>query len=376
MSDLSAHRIAEVELSEVPSRYPRTVGRNARLGSHGNGPIARIAIVRTDQGASGWGLIRRGTSSNFGDLVGTSVADVFAVERGVTDERAEPLDFALHDLAGVILDQPVFQLLGAAGDTSVPCYDGAVYLDDLDPEESPRGIDAVLSNCADDYRLGYRSFKLKIGRGHTWMEQAEGLRRDIDVTRAVREQFPDCRILVDANNGYRSGEFVKYLDGVLDCDLFWIEEPFEESRNDLTHLHQFLRDRNAKILIADGEEAHGQVVSDIPLLLDLASDKLLDILIMDIVTFGLTNWRQLMPRLRDIGVAASPHTWGFPIKTLYAAQLAAGLGNVLTVEGVFGTASGVDSAEYRLIEGNLQVPSKPGFGLNLPQAAGTSSNGE
>jgi len=311
--------------------------------------------------------VRRGASTEFSDLVGARVTDIFSPESGVTDERAETLDFALHDLAGVILDQPVYRLLGAAGDSTVPCYDGAVYLDDLDPEESPRGIDAVLENCANDYKLGYRAFKLKIGRGHTWMEQAEGLQRDIDVTRAVRDKFPDCRILVDANNGYTCDGFLQYLDGVQDCDLFWIEEPFEESGKDLTKLRTFLNERGVKTLIADGEEAHGQVRSDIPLLLGLASDKLLDVLIMDIVTFGLTNWRQLMPKLRDIGVYASPHTWGFPIKTLYAAQLAAGTGNVVTVEGVFGTTSGVDSSDYRMDEGRLHVPDKPGFGLNVPQ---------
>lgn len=370
MSDLSSHRIADVTIPELPSRYPRTVGKNARLGSHGDGPVARYAVVRTDQGATGWGLLRGGAQSPLGDLVGTTLAEVFAPGIGVTDPRAEPLDFALHDLAGVILDQPVYQLLGGAGQTAVPCYDGAVYLDDLDPEESPRGIDAILTNCADDYRLGYRAFKLKIGRGHTWMEPADGLRRDIDVTRAVHERFPDCRILVDANNGYSSDGFLTYLDGVQDCDLFWIEEPFEESRDDLATLRRYLDERGATTLIADGEESHGQPESDIPFLLGLASEHLLDVLIMDIVTFGLTNWRQLMPTLGEIGVRASPHTWGFPIKTLYAAHLAAGTGNVVTVEGVFGTAEGVDSSGYRLVEGNLHVPDKPGFGLNVPRAEG------
>lgn len=369
MSELVSHRIAEVEVAELPSRYPRTVGKNSRLGTHGDGPVARYAVIRTDQGATGWGLLRRGTSPQFDDLVGVSLADLFAPETGVTDERAEPLDFALHDLAGVILDQPVYQLLGAAGDTTVPSYDGAVYLDDLDPEDAPRGIEAVLNNCADDYRLGYRAFKLKIGRGHSWMEQAEGLQRDIDVTHAVHERFPDCQILVDANNGYTVDGFLQYLDGVQDCGLFWIEEPFEESRDDLAKLRQYLNERGATTLIADGEEAHGQIRSDIPFLLELASNKLLDVLIMDIVTFGLTNWRQLMPQLREIGVSASPHAWGHPIKSLYTAQLAAGTGNVLTVEGVFGTASGVDASGYSLVDGNLSVPDKPGFGLNVPQTA-------
>lgn len=374
MTALSSHRIARIEFSELPSRYPRTVGKNARLGIHGDGPVARYAVVHTDQGATGWGLMRRGAVIDDSDLVGVKITDLFSPEVGVTDDRAEVLDFALHDLAGIILDQPVYQLIGATGGTVISCYDGGVYLDDLEPEESPRGIDAVLQNCADDYQLGYRAFKLKIGRGHTWMSPNEGLQRDINVTRAVRAQYPDCRILVDANNGYTADGFLEYLDGVQDCDLFWIEEPFEESREDLTKLRAYLEERGAGILIADGEEAHGQIRTDLPFLLGLASDKLIDVLIMDIVTFGLTNWRHLMPKLRDIGVLASPHTWGFPIKTLYAAQLAAGTGNIPTVEGVFGTAAGVDFSGYQLVEGSLHVPDSPGFGLAVPQVAAATAS--
>lgn len=54
------------------------------------------------------------------------------------------------------------------------------------------------------------SFKLKIGRGYRWMERREGLRRDIEVTRRVREEFPDCLILVDANDGYTPELFIDY----------------------------------------------------------------------------------------------------------------------------------------------------------------------
>lgn len=362
MSELSSHRIAEIKVSVLVSRYPRTVGKNARLGLHGDGPTSAIAIIRTDQGAAGWGIIR-GKTRSFEDIIGRNVTDLFDPEVGVIAREAKPLDFALHDLAGVVLDQPVYHMLGGAGEDAVPVYDGAIYMDDLDPEDNPRGIDAVLANCADDYLLGHRAFKLKIGRGYKWMGQAEGLQRDIDVTHAVHEQFPDCRILVDANNGYTPADFIAYLDGVRDCDLFWIEEPFQEARNDLSTLRDYLREQSPHTLMADGEAD-----PDVPFLLDLASDKLLDVLIMDIVSFGLTPWRQLMPTLREIGVQASPHTWGVPIKSLYAAQLAAGLGNVVTVESVFGSTVGVDTSGYRLDEGTLHLPNRPGFGLEAPVA--------
>lgn len=358
---LAAHRIDRVEPFPVVTRYPRTVGRNARLGWHGDGPTSTAVVVRTGAGAAGWGLVA-GRLEDPDRLVGRRLDEVFDPTIGVIEDAAAPLDFALHDLAGQILGRSVAQLIGGRGQQAVTCYDGAIYFDDLDPDHDPRGIDAILDNCAADRELGYTGFKAKIGRGNRWMDPAAGLARDIAVTRAVRAAYPDARILVDANDGYTGEEFGHYLDAVADCDLYWIEEPFPENAADLTRLKDRLGHHGATTLIADGEYE-----PDVAHVLDLATRGLLDVLIMDIISHGLTRWRALMPRLREIGVHASPHAWGLPLKTLYAAQLAAGLGNIHTVEGVPGSTDGVDTTAYALHDGMLRVPDRPGFGIPLPE---------
>jgi L-alanine-DL-glutamate epimerase-like enolase superfamily enzyme len=388
---LHDHRLASIVASRLESRYPRTIGSNARLGSHGSGTENHIVSVDTDSGASGWGLVKAklkagGSIANamraagiegptgrryfdlfepdaagIQGLVGRRLDDLFDPDVGVIDDAALPLDFALHDLAGRLLDAPVHQLLGGNGDRSITCYDGAIYFDDLHPGDDPRGIDAVLANCADDLALGYRDFKLKIGRGSRWMDSADGLRRDIDVTRAVRDAHPDCRILVDANNSYSGATFLTYMDGVADCDLFWVEEPFPEAEDDLTALRSHLDQAQVRTLIADGEGSE----SEDSRLLDLASMGLIDVIQFNIVDYGLTAWRRLMPRLRELGVQASPHAWGCPVNTMYAAQLACGLGNVITVEGIPGRTRGVDMSGYVLTQGVLHVPDDPGFAMPL-----------
>ena len=362
---LADHRIARIETRRLQDHYPRTIGRNARLGSHGAGSAFDVAVVHTDGGATGWG-IAAGDLGPTQAFVGRRLEDVFDPATGVTDPAAVPLDFALHDLAGRILDIPVFRLLGGAaaggsGGADVTCYSGAIYLDDLDPEDAPRGLDAILATCQADRASGYRAFKLKIGRGHRWMEAADGLARDIEVTRAVRAAHPDARILVDANDGYSADGFLAYLDAVADVGLFWIEEPFPEAEGDLRALRAKLEQVGSDTLVADGERD-----PDVPLLLDLAGRGLLDVLLMDIVSYGFTAWRQVMPKLREVGVRASPHAWGRPLKSLYAAQLAVGLGNVVTVEGVPGHTDGVDTSGYPLVDGVVHVPDSPGFGLPLP----------
>lgn len=358
--------VTHVELGTVASVYPRTVGRNARLGSHGRGGRSTVAILGTDAGHRGWGLVEGATGETH-DVVGRPLSDLVDPETGVRDSTHLWLDVALHDLAGVAADLPVHALVGGRGSTDVEVYDGALYFDDLDPhpddpDAEPAGVDAVLAHCAADARLGHRSFKIKIGRGHRWMDRRPGDQRDIQVVTAVRRAWPDAKILVDANDGYDLAGFLHFVDATAGLDLYWVEEPFLDDADDLGALRAHLDAVSPSTRIADGESS-----PDVEALLPVAARHDVDVLLMDVISYGLTRWRAVMPQLEALGVRASPHAWGHPLKTLYAAQLAAGLGQVDLVEGVPGDVVGVDLGAYRFHEGHLTVPDWPGFGLPVPR---------
>jgi D-galactarolactone cycloisomerase len=354
--------ITSVDVITLPTRYPRTVGRNARLGSHGSGGTSTAVILTTESGHRGWGLVEQPRAlSHTERLVGRPLSELIDPATGVRDEDLMAVDIALHDLLGQVRDLPVHALLGSRGETTIEVYDGAIYFDDLDPETDPGGVAVVLDNCRADWSAGYRSFKLKIGRGHRWLDRGEGDRRDIMITRAVAEAFPGARILVDANDGYDLDGICRYLEAVADADLYWVEEPFPDNADDLARLRQHLDAVSPTTRIADGE-----LDPDVPALLPIARRGDLDVLLMDVLSFGITRWRQTMPAVREAGVAASPHAWGRPLKTLYAAQLAAGLGSVEVVEGVPGVTVGVDTSGYAFADGRLTVPDRPGFGLPVP----------
>ncbi len=357
---LNEHHIKEIKTLKVSSRYVRTIGSNARIKYHGDGPDSKVRMIVTDKGATGWG-ISWSDDDKVTDLIGRSVSELFDPSVGVIAEEAMPLDFPLHDLAGVILEQPVYKMLGGKGNTAIPCYDGAIYMDDLTPEENPRGIDAVIESCKNDYKMGFRDFKVKIGRGFKWMELTKGFQRDIDIIRNIYENFPDCRILVDANDGYTCDDMIRLIDAVSDCNIFWIEEPFRENREHLTKLKEFLAIKSPGTLIADGEGGW-----DIDFLLQMGYEMLIDVLQMDIAGYGFTAWRKIMPTLAEYKVLTSPHTWGDPLKVYYTAHLAAGLGNVLMIEGIPARTFGVDTSTYKFYNGILYIPEdKPGFGIQL-----------
>ena len=364
---LSTHRIVALEAKSVPLLWPRHVGRNAKRDVHGRGPTVTVAILKTDHGGAGWGEMPGGakTLDTLRTLVlGKPVAEVFDSASGILRPELHPLDIALHDLAGVILGQPVWRMLGGQQPKLHPVYSGMIYFDDLDPAEKPAGIDQVLTNCAADHAYGYRQLKIKIGRGNKWMPPAAGLQRDIEVVRAIARAFPDCKLLVDGNDGFTPETTIAFLQGIEGIPLFWLEEPFIDNDADWRKVHAWTKTHGrAAMLLADGEQNNNY-----PVLEKLEADGILDVRLCDIVGYGFTRWRELMPRLIKTKTQASPHAWGSGLKTVYAAHLVGGLGNAPTIEGVTCSHEHVDFGENALRQGKMQLSSKPGFGLALRRA--------
>ena len=362
-SDLEYHTIEKVSSKKVRIVYPRYVGKNATRGNHGWGYDETVCELVTDKGAKGWGVVRWGHSEEdaFEYVIGKKVSELFSPELGLLDPAASYCDVALHDLAGIILNKPVYELMGASKPKIAPCYSGMIYFDDLTPfYGKPAGVDIILKECQFDYDVGYRQFKLKIGRGHKWMPKAAGIQRDIEVTRLVAEAFPDCDILVDGNDGYPIDEFEQYLKGIQGVKLFWIEEPFRETVDDYQKLRSILKDLGINTLLADGEASPDQAF-----LRELIELKLLDVHLTDIQDIGFTAWRNLIPELEKKKVLASPHAWGSQIKTYVVSHLTAAYGNTATVEGVTCVSDDVDFGNYHIQNGKIIPSSSPGFGMKL-----------
>ena len=241
------------------------------------------------------------------------------------------------------------------------CYSGMIYFDEMEPEDRPSGLGKVLENCQYDYDYGYSQLKVKIGRGGKWMSKEEGLKTDIAVTQLIYEHFPDCDILVDGNDAFTIDYFISYLKGIEDIPLYWIEEPFRETREDYAKLKNWLINNGRRnTFLADGEAN-----PDLKLALELGKEKLLDIYLDDISGYGFTRWRKLAPQLKAIGMMASPHAWGDTIKSFYIAHFAGAYGNIPTIEGVTCFSSDIDLSAYKLKRGQIVPPSLPGFGMKL-----------
>lgn len=361
-TDLSYHRITDIKFTTIRLNYPRLVGKNSHLDVHGTGIESEVHILYSDKGASGWGLNRDSKefiTGIFNSMKGKTMGELIDPLSGIVSPF-ETFDFSLFDLAGKILDRPVYRLLGKRKPVLSRCYSGMIYFDDLEPADKPAGVQKILEECQYDYDYGYRQFKLKIGRGYKWMEKEKGLMRDIEVTKQVSKNFPDCDILVDGNNGFTLDEFLRYLEGIEGVRLYWIEEPFHETINDYAMLNSWLKVHNERPLLADGESNPDENV-----LQNLGSQNIIRVFLQDISGYGFTSWIKKIQKLKLMGLMASPHTWGSALKTNYTAHLAGAFGTIPTIEGVTCTSDDVDLTDYRIKKGKLLLSAKPGFGMDL-----------
>lgn len=361
---LQDHLIHAIDSRTVYLKWPRYVGKNAAREDHGNGTEIKVVILRTNQGAAGWG-IQRGKDEQLAlakeYALGKTLSDLFLPSVGYLHPSLYPLDLALYDLAGIITGMPVWKLLGGRQAAPSPIYSGMIYFDDLNPPNNPDGVSKLLEECQWDYNYGYRQFKIKIGRGGKWMEAEAGLRRDVEVVQEIHARFPACELLVDANDQMTVATTIRFLEGIGSIPLFWIEEPFRESIEDWKALHRWIRHNRQPVrYLADGEYR-----PDLDILVPLEAQGILNVRLTDITWYGFSRWCQLMPALKSNGTQASPHAWGDFPKSVYIAHLAAAFGNVPTVEGITCTTDEIDFGANRIHLGYIYPSEEPGFGMKL-----------
>ena len=362
-TELEKHKISNMELIDLNYHWPRFVGKNGRIDFHGQYHTCTALRLRTDQGAAGWGLSNKSAENLYPLLKGHKVSDLIQPQIGIPNTLDRSVDFALHDLMGVILNKPVYQLLGNIGTKETKVYSGMIYLDELNPGNETKGFDVVLENCDWDYKYGYRQLKVKIGRSGRWYPHDEGLNKDIEIVKLIRKAFKDrsTEILVDSNDMYSLDDTIKFLDGIGDIPLFWVEEPFTENLEDGRTLRKWM-DNNGfgNTYYADGEAQPNHEVC-----LELGKEKMMDVFLPDIYGLGFTEWIRLQKKLKEIGMLGSPHAWGNRLKTNYITHIAAAFGNIPTIEGVTCFSDEIDFGNYPIIDGKLRVSDAPGFGMKI-----------
>ena len=362
-------KIERIEWGRLEGTRPRKAGKNARLDDHGlhvRPPIARLTL---SDGSSGFG-VSRGTREQLQEFVGRSVDELFSSSSGVA-EAAQLLDYPLWDLAAKRAGLPVYALaakvVGRAlpeGALRVRCYDTTLYFDDLHLESNEEAAALIAQEAREGYERGHRAFKVKIGRGARHMELEKGTQRDVAVLRAIREAVgPEPPMMVDANNGYNLNLSKRVLAETADVRLFWLEEAFHEDVVLYRDLKEWLGKEGIETLIADGE---GQAS---PSLLDWARDGVVEVVQYDYFGYGFSRWLETGRRLDEWGVRSAPHHYGGHYGNYVSGHLAGAIERFTFVEWDEARSPGLNTTAYRVEEGVVTLPAKPGFGLEIEEDA-------
>jgi len=128
---------------------------------------------------------------------------------GNTNARA-PIDYALYDLMGKMLQVPVYKLLGGLYREKIP-LEWSIGLNSTEKmvEEATR--------CIEKY--GVKVFCLKVGPSERW-------KHDVNTFEAIRKTLGDDVTLgIDANEGYSSPIAIRAIQRMEEYDLSYAEQP-------------------------------------------------------------------------------------------------------------------------------------------------------
>ena len=135
--------------------------------------------------------------------------------KGIGMAAISAVDLALWDLMGKSARQPVYRLLGGRTKPRIPVYASRLYSTPL--EELAREARRYQED-------GFKAMKLRFGWGP--MDGAEGMRRNVDLVRTVRETVGDgIDVMADAYMGWTLDYAKRMLPLLEPFHLRWLEEP-------------------------------------------------------------------------------------------------------------------------------------------------------
>ena len=134
--------------------------------------------------------------------------------KGAVLAAISAIDIALWDIKGLVMNQPVFMLLGGRTKPTIPTYYSRLYTRHLDSLQAE----------ADHYKKeGFTGMKMRCGYPMT--EGIRGLKKNVEMVRVVRETVgDDVDIMLEAYMGFNYSYARQLLREMEPYHLRWAEE--------------------------------------------------------------------------------------------------------------------------------------------------------
>jgi D-galactarolactone cycloisomerase len=284
-------------------------------------------------------------------MVGRGTSSYALGQKGAIISAVAGIDIALWDLAGKMLETPVYQLLGGCSHEKIPAYASGFF--------GKGGRPLTPQECAEEAKSyadqGFKGVKMKVGFGH---------KQDLDNLEAVRNALgPGLGIMVDANQSYSYHDALKIAGDLAAFDLTFLEEPLPI--NDIEAMAALAA--AVEVPIAAGENYYTRFEFR-----DVLVKRAVNIVQPDIIhAGGITETKKiadmasawnvpLAPHIHaTVGVAASIHLLTATPHTLAAEYITSG-GSYRLRQTLCGQA-------FMAEDGWIRAPQEPGLGIHIDE---------
>lgn len=392
-------RIARILVQDTKGRRLTPVARNAYADYRGYDVSETILRIQSANGVEGIARAATSDPALLGRLIGLDAVDLFqwSGDRivGPAPGHAALLaelggsDVALIDMIGRAMKKPAYALLGQSVRDRIPVYDSSLYMEDLLTREQLTDIPYLKGrNVPDDPAQlpaikaewvlktrpeGIKALKIKTGRSRWMANREEALKRDIDITRAIRKAVgPDIKLMVDANKDYGPAPELatRYAQAVQSDDVYLLEEMFPEGQTDaLIALRQSLRASNNPVKLAYGESHKGGIPEAIyqrrVQFADGRAEPLIDIEQADMNAHGFMHLRTRAAAQRALGMTMAPHNFGSKMGLYAMVHLAMVVPNWEICELDDSMFPGIRAGGIQVADGVATCTGSPGLGVEL-----------
>lgn len=262
------------------------------------------------------------------------------------------VEMACWDIKGKSLGVPVYQLLGGLFRKELEFY-GSSMSRDLSPAEEAAKVAGGIAE------YGVRAVKMKVGPRFGTGGLVD-LEHDVERVRVMRETIgTGVKLMLDANSSYTYAQAVQFFERVRGYDIFHYEEPCP-----YYDVEAYVKLAQLPVAIHVGEQDWNLYTFR-----DFIARGGCHLYAADVVKCGgIANSRRAAGLCRAFGITYAPHNTSRGVGLAATMQLAAALpecGYYLEWKIGDDPSEQYLAEPFRIHGGKVEVPSKPGLGVEL-----------
>ena len=334
--------------------------------------------VETDEGVSGWGEtvafvgVRNLIEEQYAPfLIGRSPLAQRENDRALWGQNfgngmaIGGLSIALDDLRGKALGLPVAEIYGGRLRDRVPAYASAMnYIEGEDPADYyPREAKELAAQ-------GFRAMKMRIG--------GQSIAKDLAAATAVRAAVgPDVKLMADGNGAYSLGTAITMGRELEKLGYYWFEEPLPQNAPNYAGYEVLTEKLDIPIAACEGLTSRS-------MFRDAIARRAMAIMQPDVaLAGGIGECLFVAEMARLSGIQCMPHCWAGGLVIAASVHLLSLLPDASwgrhtetpmleldRVENPF--REEIFNATVEIKNGFATVPTKPGLGVEVNEAALTS----